>query len=62
MGWDNEQSDWHALLAVRLDGATYMLDTIQGLQRPQAFGFMRMVYSISEAGIWDHAPDYSPTR
>ncbi len=60
MGWDDEQHDWHALLAARLDGGTYMLDTVLGLQRPQAFGFMRMVYSISEAGIWDHAPDYSP--
>ncbi|MGZ3184882.1 MAG: transglutaminase-like cysteine peptidase [Telluria sp.] len=62
MGWDNEQRDWHAVLAVRLDGSTYMLDTILGLQRPQAFGFMRMVYSISEVGIWDHAPDYSPVQ
>src|SRR4051812_37168858 len=62
MGWDNEQHDWHALLAVRLDGGTYMLDTILGLQRPAAFGFMRMVYSISEAGIWDHAPEYSPVQ
>lgn len=62
MGWDDEQRDWHAVLAVRSDGETYMLDTILGLQRPQAFGFMRMVYSISELGIWDHAPDYSPVR
>jgi predicted transglutaminase-like cysteine proteinase len=62
MGWDDEQRDWHALLAARLDGGTYMLDTILGLQRPQDFGFMRMVYSISELGIWDHAPDYSPVQ
>jgi predicted transglutaminase-like cysteine proteinase len=62
MGWDDEQRDWHAVLAIRADGETYMLDTILGLQRPQAFGFMRMVYSISELGIWDHAPDYSPVR
>ena len=61
MGWDVEQSDWHALLAVRLDGVTYMLDTIQAVQRPSAFPLIRMVYSISEAGIWDHAPAYTPT-
>ncbi len=60
MGWDNQEKDWHALLAVHAGGETYMLDSIMGLQRPKAFYFTYMVYSISENGIWDHAPDYAP--
>src|SRR5690606_9702918 len=31
VGWDQAERDWHALLAVRLDGETYVLDSILGL-------------------------------
>jgi predicted transglutaminase-like cysteine proteinase len=62
MGWDNKQKDWHALLAVRAGGEVYVLDSILGLQRPPAFASTYMVYSISESGIWDHAPDYVPIQ
>lgn len=60
MEWDDREHDWHALLAVRDDDRTYMLDSILGLQKPRAFGFGYMVYSISELGVWDHAPDFVP--
>lgn len=60
MNWDDRERDWHALLAVRLDNETYVLDSILGLQKPGAFGYGYMVYSISENGVWDHAPDFVP--
>ena len=60
MNWDDREQDWHALLAVRDDGRTWMLDSILGLQDPRAFTRAWMVYSISEEGIWDHAPDFVP--
>ena len=60
MNWDDRERDWHALLAVRLDGDTYILDSILGLQPPRAYSDAFMVYSISEDGVWDHAPDFVP--
>jgi predicted transglutaminase-like cysteine proteinase len=60
MNWDDREQDWHALLAVREDGRTWMLDSILGLQDPREFTRAFMVYSISEEGIWDHAPDFVP--
>lgn len=60
MNWDDREQDWHAVLAVREDGRTWMLDSILGLQEPRAFTRAFMVYSISEEGIWDHAPGYVP--
>ena len=60
MEWDGREHDWHALLAARDGDRTYMLDSILGLQEPSAFGFGYMVYSISELGVWDHAPDFVP--
>ena len=60
MEWDDREDDWHALLAVRGAEGTYMLDSILGLQEPRSFPFAYMVYSISENGIWDHAPDFVP--
>lgn len=60
MNWDDREQDWHAVLAVREDGRTWMLDSILGLQEPRAFTRAFMVYSISEEGIWDHAPDFVP--
>jgi len=62
MNWDDEVQDWHAVLATRLDGETFVLDSILGLQRPRNFRSSFMVYSISETGIWDHAPDFVPVR
>jgi predicted transglutaminase-like cysteine proteinase len=60
MNWDDREQDWHALLAVREDGRTWMLDSILGLQQPREFTRAYMVYSISEEGIWDHAPGFVP--
>jgi predicted transglutaminase-like cysteine proteinase len=60
MNWDDQVLDWHALLAVRIDDETYVLDSILGLQEPRDFRYAYMVYSISETGIWDHAPDFVP--
>jgi predicted transglutaminase-like cysteine proteinase len=60
MNWDDREQDWHALLAVRDGGRTWMLDSILGPQDPRAFTRAWMVYSISEVGIWDHAPDFVP--
>lgn len=60
MEWDDSERDWHALLAARNSGNTYVLDSILGLQQPEAFGFGYMVYSISEIGVWDHAPEFVP--
>jgi len=60
MNWDDQVHDWHAVLATRLDGETFVLDSMLGLQRPKDFRYAYMVYSISEAGIWDHAPDFVP--
>ena len=60
MEWDDRESDWHALLAVRDARETYILDSILGPQQPEAFSFGYMVYSISEMGIWDHAPGFVP--
>jgi|GEM_PF-5415211 len=60
IGWDGEERDWHALLAVRLNGETLILDSIKGLQSPSRFTHMRLVYSISDQGVWDHAPDFVP--
>jgi len=60
MNWDDHELDWHALLAVRSGDGTYVLDSILGLQRPRDFAYGYMVYSISEIGIWDHAPDFVP--
>jgi predicted transglutaminase-like cysteine proteinase len=60
VGWDGEENDWHALLAVRLDGDTLVLDSVKGLQSPALLSSVRLVYSISEHGVWDHAPDFVP--
>ncbi|MBL8630843.1 MAG: transglutaminase-like cysteine peptidase [Rhodospirillaceae bacterium] len=68
VGWDAQENDWHAWLAVRdpdhaSDDATesvLVLDSIMGLQRPVAYRHARIVYSISDQGVWDHAPDYVP--
>jgi predicted transglutaminase-like cysteine proteinase len=60
MNWDDREQDWHALLAVREDGRTFMLDSILGPQDPSEFTRAFMVYSISEEGIWDHAPGFVP--
>ncbi|MDX2144903.1 MAG: transglutaminase-like cysteine peptidase [Rhodospirillaceae bacterium] len=60
IGWDNEEKDWHAWLAARDGEAVFVLDSILGLQRASAYPHARVVYSISELGVWDHAPDYVP--
>jgi predicted transglutaminase-like cysteine proteinase len=62
IGWDNEEKDWHAWLAARDGEAVFVLDSILGLQRASAYPHARVVYSISEQGVWDHAPDYVPTN
>ncbi len=60
VGWDNEEKDWHAWLVVTNDNATKVLDSIKGVQGPRRFRAARAVYSISELGVWDHAPDFVP--
>jgi predicted transglutaminase-like cysteine proteinase len=60
VGWDGEEKDWHALLAVRLNDDVLILDSIKGLQSPALLGSVRLVYSISESGVWDHAPQFVP--
>ncbi len=60
IGWDGDEHDWHALLAVRVEGNVLILDSIKGLQSPSLLGNVRLVYSISEQGVWDHAPDFVP--
>jgi predicted transglutaminase-like cysteine proteinase len=60
VGWDAVEKDWHAVAAVRMNGETFMLDSILGLQKPKDFRHVRMIYSVSEAGVWDHAPHYAP--
>jgi predicted transglutaminase-like cysteine proteinase len=60
IGWDGQESDWHAWLAVRDDADVIVLDSIMGLQRPVSYAHARVVYSISDQGVWDHAPDYVP--
>jgi len=61
VGWDMEERDWHAWLAVTEDdGGIVVLDSIKGLQRPVDYRHARIVYSISDQGVWDHAPDYVP--
>jgi predicted transglutaminase-like cysteine proteinase len=60
MNWDDRERDWHAVLAVRSDNQTYILDSILGLQEPKSYSYGYMVYSISEQGFWDHAPDFVP--
>jgi predicted transglutaminase-like cysteine proteinase len=60
IGWDGLEKDWHAWLAVREADATLLLDSINGLQRPTAYSYARIVYSISDNGVWDHAPNYVP--
>lgn len=61
IGWDGQEKDWHAWLAVRDDQHVLILDSIMGLQRPSAYRHARIVYSISDQGVWDHAPDYVPS-
>lgn len=60
IGWDGQENDWHAWLAVRDEDDVLVLDSIMGLQRPNAYRHARVVYSISDQGVWDHAPDYVP--
>jgi predicted transglutaminase-like cysteine proteinase len=60
IGWDGEEKDWHALLAVSLNGEVVILDSVKGLQSPAMLRSVRLVYSISDQGIWDHAPDFVP--
>jgi predicted transglutaminase-like cysteine proteinase len=60
IGWDNEEKDWHAWLAARDGESIFVLDSILGLQRGSAYPHARVVYSVSELGVWDHAPDYVP--
>jgi predicted transglutaminase-like cysteine proteinase len=60
IGWDNEEKDWHAWLAAREGETVFVLDSILGLQRAGAYPHARIVYSVSELGVWDHAPDYTP--
>jgi predicted transglutaminase-like cysteine proteinase len=60
VGWDGEEKDWHALLAARLEDDVLILDSIKGLQSPSLLGSVRLVYSISESGVWDHAPQFVP--
>ncbi len=66
IGWDGHENDWHAWLAVRDDNDgkqadVIVLDSIMGLQRPVSYAHARVVYSISDQGVWDHAPDYVPS-
>jgi len=56
VGWDRDERDWHAMLAVRVDGKVHVLDSILGMRPVDAFVRTRLIYSISELGIWDHAP------
>lgn len=56
VGWDRDERDWHAMLAVRVDGEVQVLDSILGFRPVDAFFRTRLIYSISELGIWDHAP------
>jgi predicted transglutaminase-like cysteine proteinase len=60
VGWDKQERDWHAMLAVRTVDGTYVLDSILGFRRVSAFSGTRLVYSISDLGIWDHAPSNEP--
>lgn len=60
VGWDREAREWHAVLAVDTTAGTYVLDNILGFRAVDAFTGTRLIYSISELGIWDHAPDYEP--
>jgi predicted transglutaminase-like cysteine proteinase len=60
VGWDGEEDDWHSWLAVRTEKQIYILDSIEGLKRPSEYRNARAVYSISESGVWDHAPEYVP--
>ncbi|MBL8643428.1 MAG: transglutaminase-like cysteine peptidase [Rhodospirillaceae bacterium] len=60
IGWDGQENDWHAWLAVREADGIVVLDSIMGLQRPASYRHARIVYSISDQGVWDHAPDYVP--
>lgn len=60
VGWDNEEKDWHAWLVVNIDNAMKVLDSIKGVQGLRHFRGARAVYSISELGVWDHAPDFVP--
>lgn len=62
MNWDDQAYDWHAVLAVQTDSETLVLDSVLGLQEPRDFRYAYMVYSISEAGIWDHAPEFNPAE
>jgi hypothetical protein len=48
------------MLAVRTVDGTYVLDSILGFRRVSAFSGTRLVYSISDLGIWDHAPSNEP--
>lgn len=60
IGWDSEARDWHAWLLVNDGGDVRVLDSIEAVEKPRRFRASRAVYSISELGIWDHAPDYIP--
>jgi predicted transglutaminase-like cysteine proteinase len=60
IGWDGAEKDWHALLAVRVGTDVLILDSVKGIQSAALFGGVRLVYSISDQGVWDHAPDFVP--
>jgi predicted transglutaminase-like cysteine proteinase len=60
VGWDAEEHDWHAWLLVDDAGAVQVLDSIKEPQTLRHFHASRAVYSISELGVWDHAPDFVP--
>lgn len=56
VGWDRDERDWHAMLAVRVGDEVHVLDNILGFRPVGAFHRTRLIYSINELGIWDHAP------
>lgn len=60
VGWDAEERDWHAWLVVDNAGTALVLDSIKEPEPLRRFRASRAVYSISELGFWDHAPDFVP--
>ncbi|MBM3515668.1 MAG: hypothetical protein FJX59_18420 [Alphaproteobacteria bacterium] len=60
VGWDGEEHAWHAWLLINRDDSVLVLDSIKEPQKLSRFRASRAVYSISELGIWDHAPAFVP--
>jgi len=54
VGREPERTTYHAMLAVRIDDAVWLLENDNSIKRNGNRDIDQFVYAINERGIWDH--------